>query len=78
MGLLLLRCLCEQSERATAADLLQHPLITSYSAKASKRQKELDAAVAALKTHIDIHKGKGQRERERPASRKGMQAKGHA
>jgi hypothetical protein len=41
-----------------ASELLSHSFVVAYNGKGAKRQKELEAAVAALKTHMDIHKGR--------------------
>ena len=51
------RCLLNLPSRPTAAELLQHAFIQQYSRAGGSRQRELDEAVKALKTHIQIHKG---------------------
>ncbi len=58
MLLLSFRCLLDLPERPTAAELLQHQFIKDYCRAVGSRQRELDEAVKALKTHIQIHKGK--------------------
>lgn len=44
--------------RPTAAELLEHSFIKEYYRGVGSRQRELEEAVKALKTHIEIHKGK--------------------
>lgn len=56
------QCLRDLPDRPTAAELLQHRFIKEYNKGLSRRQRELDEAVKALKTHIQIHKGRGGRE----------------
>ena len=52
------KCLRDVADRPTVADLLQHRFIKEYNKSLSRRQRELDEAVQALRTHIQIHKGK--------------------
>lgn len=49
------QCLRDLPDRPTAAELLQHRFIKMYNKGLSRRQRELDEAVQALKTHIQIH-----------------------
>ena len=57
------RCLADLDSRPTASELLEHSFIKEYYRGVGTRQRELEEAVKALKTHIEIHKGesKGQR-----------------
>ncbi|TFJ86511.1 hypothetical protein NSK_002168 [Nannochloropsis salina CCMP1776] len=50
------KCLRDVADRPTVADLLQHRFIKEYNKSLSRRQRELDEAVQALRTHIQIHK----------------------
>ena len=65
------QCLRDLPDRPTAAELLQHRFIKEYNKGLSRRQRELDEAVKALKTHIQIHKGRGGREGRREGGREG-------